>query len=179
MDAARMIADDFWKVLCTSARTITWSLVYSVCFLEQLGEDWIFVLYIQTFLSQLCDTNSPASSLTIILGAPIRALFVIFLRTISNSMKQFKRILCSAHQLKAAAEKCHPCRCQRVFCPHYSQHHSFAQPVQNCQNVLSLIWAHLNRLWSNWLYSVCPTWGHIDCVQWREVSQSRRHPHGW
>lgn len=46
-------------------------------------------------------------------------------------------------------------------------------------NVLSPTSTNLNRLWSNWLCTVWPTWGHIDYMQWREVSQSRRHPHGW
>lgn len=49
-------------------------------------------------------------------------------------------------------------------CQHFSAN-------KNCQDVLSPILTELNRLRSNWLCRVCPTWGHIDCLQWREVSQ--------
>lgn len=63
---------------------------------------------------------------------------------------------------KATYETCFGC----------CQHHSSVQPVRGCRNVLSPIWPNLNGLWYSWLCGACHTWGHIDCVQRRELSQS-------
>lgn len=82
-----------------------------------------------------------------ILTTPIILLFLIFSRTISNSVKQFKGILCLCITIKSCTRKMPPMR--HAFYSHYRQRHSFTQPMQNCQNVLSPISSNLNRLWSN------------------------------
>lgn len=88
------------------------------------------------------------------------------------------RTLGFTYQLKTAAGKSHSCKSKHAFYRNYRQRRSFTRPVKNCQNVLSPISRNHNRLRSNWWCMNCPTWGHIERVQWRDPNLGDIHMGG-
>lgn len=141
MDVAKTIADDFQKKKKKSPMHIPTNLynmiscALSECFLEQLGESWIFISHIQTFLPHLCDTNCKTLSLTAILTAPIILLFSIFSRAICNSVKQFKGTVVLCIPIKNCSTKMPPMQEQtRVLSslPSASFFYSTSAKLPNC-----------------------------------------------